>query len=192
MGWFMVIDPAIYNLGTFDRYARDLIHDRFYRWLEYRGVYRKIQWCQWSAFLAAGALAGWLTTWTPSGALRLGLSWVVWGVIVRTIIVWHITWSVNSLGHVWGYQTFNTADDSRNNWLVGLISNGEGWHNNHHADPRCAAHGLRWWELDVSYLTIRALAWLGLASDVMPPRHDKRDSQAPGSSPAWAPAKEAA
>jgi stearoyl-CoA desaturase (delta-9 desaturase) len=190
MGWFMVIDPAIYNLGTFDRYARDLIHDRFYKWLEHRGVYRKIQWCQWGAFLAAGALAGWLTTWTPSGALQLGLSWLVWGVILRTVIVWHITWSVNSLGHVWGYQTFDTADDSRNNWLVGLISNGEGWHNNHHADPRCAAHGLRWWEFDVSYLTICALAWLGLIRDVMPPRH--KDPQAPGSPPASTPAKETA
>jgi stearoyl-CoA desaturase (delta-9 desaturase) len=64
------------------------------------------------------------------GALRLGFSWLVWGVFVRTIVVWHITWSVNSIAHLWGYRSFDTPDDSRNNWLVALLSNGEGWHNN--------------------------------------------------------------
>jgi hypothetical protein len=86
-----------------------------------------------------------------------------------TIAVWHITWSVNSITHLWGYRTFDTPDDSRNNWLVALLSNGEGWHNNHHAEPRSIAHGQRWWELDVSYLTIRALERVGLASDIVKP-----------------------
>ena len=102
--------------------------------------------------------------------LQLSLSWLVWGVFVRTVAVWHITWSVNSFTHVWGYRSFNTHDDSRNNWVVGLISNGEGWHNNHHAEPRAAAHGQRWWELDVSYITIRLLALAGLAREVVKPR----------------------
>jgi fatty-acid desaturase len=93
---------------------------------------------------------------------------------VRTVAVWHITWSVNSVTHLWGYRNFATHDDSRNNWVVGLVSNGEGWHNNHHAEPRAAAHGQRWWELDVSYLTIRALEVVGLASDVV-----RRRRQAP-------------
>jgi stearoyl-CoA desaturase (delta-9 desaturase) len=115
-------------------------------------------------------VVGALSTRNVWGALQLGLSWLVWGVFVRTLAVWHITWSVNSFTHVWGYRTFDTPDDSRNNWLVGLLSNGEGWHNNHHAEPRCAAHGQRWWELDVSYLTIRALEVVGLASDVVKPR----------------------
>src|SRR5205085_11539042 len=114
-----------------------------------------------------GALAGALGGGTPAGALRLGLSWLVWGVCVRTVVVWHITWSVNSVTHVWGYRSFATRDDSRNNWLVGLLSNGEGWHNNHHAEPRCAAHGQRWWEFDVSYLTICLLERVGLAWGVV-------------------------
>ena len=121
-------------------------------------------------------LAGWLMTWEWLGALQLGLSWLVWGVVLRTVLVWHITWSVNSVTHLWGYRTFDTADDSRNNWLVGLVSNGEGWHNNHHADPRCAAHGLRWWELDVSYLTIRALTLVGLATSVVLPRRQAKEA----------------
>jgi len=69
--------------------------------------------------------------------------------------------------HLWGYRNYETDEDSRNNIIVGLIANGEGWHNNHHADPRSARHGHRWWEIDNTYLTIRFLAWLGLASDVV-------------------------
>jgi stearoyl-CoA desaturase (delta-9 desaturase) len=170
MGWFLIYDPVLYNLTMYDRYARDLLQDRFYKWLERSPVRRILHRMQWTAFLSAGALAGVLSTWDLWGGLQLGLSWLVWGVFVRTVIVWHITWSVNSLTHLWGYRSFDTPDDSRNNWLVALLSNGEGWHNNHHAEPRCAAHGQRWWELDVSYLTIRALALVGLASDVVKPR----------------------
>jgi len=90
-------------------------------------------------------------------------------VILRTVLVWHITWSVNSLSHMFGYQSHDTGDHSTNNWLVALISNGEGWHNNHHADPRSAAHGHRWYELDVSYLSILAMEKVGLARKVMRP-----------------------
>jgi fatty-acid desaturase len=170
MGWFLIYDPAIYNLATYDRYARDLFQDRFYKWLERPRVWRAIHVTQWATFLGAGALVGGLTTGRWWGALQLGLSWLVWGVLVRTVAVWHITWSVNSVTHLWGYSSFETHDQSRNNWLVALVSNGEGWHNNHHAEPRCASHGQRWWELDVSYLTIRALELVGLASEVVKPR----------------------
>jgi stearoyl-CoA desaturase (delta-9 desaturase) len=170
MGWFLIHDPAIYNIGTYDRYARDLFQDRFYKWLERPRVWKAIHRLQWAAFFGLGALVG--AVWTGSlwGALQLGLSWLVWGVFLRTVAVWHITWSVNSITHLWGYRNFETADGSRNNWLVGLVSNGEGWHNNHHAEPRCAAHGQRWWELDVSYLTIRAGELVGLTWDVVRPR----------------------
>src|SRR5262245_27514477 len=170
MGWFLIYDPDRYNIGTYDRYVRDLFEDRFYKWLERPQGWRTIQGTQSALFLGVGILVGTLSTWSLQGALQLGLSWLVWGVFVRTVAVWHITWSVNSVTHLWGYRNFNTQDDSRNNWVVGLISNGEGWHNNHHAEPRCAAHGQRWWEFDVSYLTIRLLARLGLARDVVKPR----------------------
>lgn len=176
MGWFLIYDPAIYNIGTYDRYARDLFADRFYKQLERPRVWRTIHALQWAAFLVVGSTVGALTTWTLEGALQLGLSWLVWGVCLRTVCVWHITWSVNSVTHVWGYSSHDTQDDSRNNWLVALVSNGEGWHNNHHAEPRSAAHGHRWWELDVSYMTIRALELVGLASNVVKPRGKARDA----------------
>jgi stearoyl-CoA desaturase (delta-9 desaturase) len=169
MGWFLIYDPALYNLGTYDRYARDLFQDRFYKWLERPRVWRALHRIQWGLFFGLGALVGLLVTGSLGGGLQLGLSWLVWGVILRTVAVWHITWSVNSITHLWGYRNYNTNDDSRNNWFVGLVSNGEGWHNNHHAEPRCAAHGRRWWELDISYLTIRALEVAGLAWDVVKP-----------------------
>jgi stearoyl-CoA desaturase (delta-9 desaturase) len=173
MGWFLIYDPAIYSFTTYDRYARDLIRDRFYKWLERPKNWQTIQRTQWAAFLLLGALVGAGTTWTFVGTLQLALSWLVWGVFVRTVAVWHITWSVNSVTHLWGYRNFDTPDDSRNNWLVGLVSNGEGWHNNHHAQPRCSAHGQRWFELDVSYLTIRAWEMVGLSWNVVKPRTDR-------------------
>ncbi len=93
----------------------------------------------------------------------------MFGVFVRTVLVWHITWAINSVTHVWGYRNYETDEDSRNNLVVGLISNGEGWHNNHHADPRSARHGHRWWEIDNTWLTIRFLERIGLATDVVAP-----------------------
>ena len=174
MGWFLIYDPAIYNLSTYDHYARDLFADRFYKWLERPRVWRNLHRLQWAIFAGLGAVVGGLTTASLSGAVQLALSWLVWGVFVRTVAVWHITWSVNSVTHIWGYRSHDTHDDSRNNWLVGLVSNGEGWHNNHHAEPRCAAHGQRWFELDVSYLTIRALALVGLAWDVVQPKRRQK------------------
>jgi stearoyl-CoA desaturase (delta-9 desaturase) len=175
MGWFLIYDPAIWNISTYDRYARDLLRDRYYKSLERPYVWRRLHAMQWAVFLLAGMLFGLATTWSLVGAVQLGLSWVVWGVLVRTVAVWHITWSVNSVTHVWGYRNFKTQDNSRNNVLVGLISNGEGWHNNHHAQPRSAGHGMRWWELDVSYLTIRLWEKVGLAWSVVKPRPAQKD-----------------
>jgi stearoyl-CoA desaturase (delta-9 desaturase) len=179
MGWFLVVDPALYSISTYDRYARDLFQDRFYKWLERPPVWRMIHRAQWSVFLIGGAFTGLVLTATPLGSVQLALSWLVWGVWVRTVAVWHITWSVNSFTHFWGYRSFDTRDDSRNNWLVALVSNGEGWHNNHHADPRCASHGRRWWELDISYLTIWIFARSGLAWDVATPHRaqERKDGQ---------------
>lgn len=107
-----------------------------------------------------------------------GLSWIVWGIFVRTIFVYHVTWFVNSASHTWGYRSYETKDRSTNLWWVALLGFGEGWHNNHHAHQRSAAHGLRWWEFDMTYLTIRLLGLVGLARDVVLP---KETSQAVGS-----------
>lgn len=95
---------------------------------------------------------------------------LVWGFFMRAVFVYHSTWLVNSASHLWGYQTYNTNEGSRNNWWVALLTFGEGWHNNHHAYPTSAAHGLRWWEVDLTYLTIRLLAWMRLATRVRLPK----------------------
>ena len=95
-----------------------------------------------------------------------GWNWVLWGIALRTTLGLHSTWLVNSATHMWGPRRFNTIDDSRNNWLVAAITFGEGWHNNHHAHPTSAAHGLAWYEVDLTYLHIRALELLGIATNV--------------------------
>jgi stearoyl-CoA desaturase (delta-9 desaturase) len=101
------------------------------------------------------------------GGATIGWSVVVWGMFVRLFYVLHSTWLVNSATHMWGYRNYETSDNSRNLWWVALLTYGEGWHNNHHAYPRMARHGHRWWEVDVTYATIRLLAKLGLAWNVI-------------------------
>jgi stearoyl-CoA desaturase (delta-9 desaturase) len=95
-----------------------------------------------------------------------GWTGLLWGGLVRIFLNHHITWSVNSVCHTFGSRMFNTDDASRNNWLVGLLAFGEGWHNNHHAFPRSAFHGMRWYQFDLSSLIIWALERTGLAWDV--------------------------
>ena len=95
-----------------------------------------------------------------------GWSWVLWGIFLRVTVGLHVTWLVNSATHIWGSRRFETRDDSRNNWWVALLTGGEGWHNNHHAHPVSARHGMAWYELDVNYLGIWMLEKLGLATKV--------------------------
>ena len=95
-----------------------------------------------------------------------GWTGVLWGGLVRLFLTHHVTWSVNSVCHTFGRRAFDTDDHSRNQWLVGLLAFGEGWHNNHHAFPRSAFHGLRWWQFDLSAYIIRLLEWSGLAWNV--------------------------
>ena len=106
--------------------------------------------------------------------MQLGLSWLVWGCIVRTVCVWHISWSVNSLSHVFGYRNYPTKDNSRNNWLVALLSSGEGWHNNHHEDPAAANTRHRWWEFDLIFIVIECLEKVGLVTHVVRPRAERK------------------
>jgi stearoyl-CoA desaturase (delta-9 desaturase) len=118
------------------------------------------------AGLAIPTILGGLITLSWSGAL-LGF---IWGGLVRIFLVHHVTWSVNSVCHIWGSRPYRTDDHSRNNVVVGILALGEGWHNNHHAFPTSARHGLRWWQFDASYWVIRALAALKLAWKVkLPP-----------------------
>ncbi len=84
------------------------------------------------------------------GGFPLVLSWLVWAIAFRTVVMYHGTWAVNSASHMFGYQSNATGDDSRNNWWVAFLAFGEGWHNNHHANANAAWHGWRWWEIDVT------------------------------------------
>lgn len=112
--------------------------------------------------LLGGILQG---TW---GGMVLGF---LWGGLVRIFLVHHVTWSINSVCHLWGSRAFKVKDHSRNNVVFGVLAFGEGWHNNHHAFPTSARHGLRWWEFDASYCIVRVMKWLGLAWDVRLPTH---------------------
>lgn len=172
VGWLLVDNPDIRSSAAFARYAGDLCRDPFHMKLERYQLWVGVWVAHVALFFLGGFLLGWAATGAAMGGVQLGLSWLVWGVLVRMVIVWHITWGINSVTHLWGYRNYETRDDSRNNLLLGYLSMGEGWHNNHHADQRSAAHGHRWWELDISYLTIRLMEGLGMASGtVTPKRH---------------------
>jgi len=108
--------------------------------------------------------------WALTGLLCFAVAgWrgVLWGTFIRTLALWHVTWCVNSICHRWGRRPNKTRDESRNVWWVGLLSLGEGWHNNHHAKPASALHGWRWYEIDVSGYVIRLLARLRLIRQVV-------------------------
>jgi stearoyl-CoA desaturase (delta-9 desaturase) len=139
------------------KYAPDLGRDPFHRWLN---TYH----------------------WVPLTILGIvlfafgGLPMLLWGVFLRVTVGLHVTWMVNSITHMWGSRRFKTRDDSTNNWWVALLTFGEGWHNNHHAHPTSARHGLTWYELDVTWLQISLLKALGLATNV---KVAKTDSAVP-------------
>jgi stearoyl-CoA desaturase (delta-9 desaturase) len=121
------------------------------------------------ALLAAGLFAAGAVLERTAPALQTnGWQLLVWGFAVSTVAVWHATFAVNSLAHTVGNRRFATRDDSRNNLALALLTFGEGWHNNHHRYPAAARQGFRWWELDLTYYLLRALAALGLVWELRP------------------------
>ncbi|MDQ6781567.1 MAG: fatty acid desaturase [Candidatus Eremiobacteraeota bacterium] len=148
--WLYQPNEARPDIAEQQRYAPDLWRDPVYRFLNKFPLAFQV-------LLAIGlfALGGW--------------SWVVWGIFARLVMVYHITWLVNSAAHRFGYRSFRTGDRSTNCWWVALLTWGEGWHNNHHAFPFSARHGLQWYEFDVSWFTIRLLKALRLARAVRLP-----------------------
>jgi len=162
-GWIFGKDPV--NLT---RYIPDLLPDRILR-------AASSTWFLWSLLgLIIPAGLGGLITMKWSGVL-LGF---IWGGLVRIFLVHHVTWSVNSICHLWGTQEYRSHDESRNNFLVGVLAMGEGWHNNHHAFPTSARLGLRWWQIDTSYYVIRMLELVGLAWKVKVPNAAARAAKA--------------
>ena len=162
------------HFGTDDRRVRDLLKYPELRFLDRYAMVAPLL-----LALALYALGSWLAATRP----ELGTSggqMVIWGFFVSTVAVYHVTFLVNSLAHRWGTRRYETTDDSRNNWLVAIVAYGEGWHNNHHAYPRMAKHGHRWWEFDITWQAIRLLRATGLVWDVVDYRTaaEKRENEA--------------
>jgi len=151
MFWWMTPDiTSIHTEEYYERWAPDLSNDPVHVWLD-------------RYHFAFPALLG-VALYAVGG-----LPWLAWGCFVRSILVLHTTWLVNSATHIWGYRTHATRDHSTNLWWVALVTYGEGWHNNHHAFQTSARHGLRWWEVDMTYWAIRLMALCGLAYNVKLP-----------------------
>lgn len=177
VGWILYYNPGTRSTTTMQKYARDLLEDPFYMLLEKTWLSLYVYIAHGLLYLAVGIAIGWGTTGSYWKGLQFGLSLLIWGVIMRTIFVWHITWSVNSLTHMFGYRNYETDENSRNNWFVGIIALGEGWHNNHHSDPAGCTVWHRWWEFDITYCVVTMLRLVGLASDIVPPKHVRRAAQ---------------
>ena len=180
MGWLFVASDNSDPRLVMEQYAKDLLNDPFYAKLERGGAWSRLALYSLVLYFSVGAVTAVLTGGTAAEAVQFGSSLVVWGVAVRIVWVWHVTMSVNSVTHTWGYRTHATPDDSRNNPIIGILAFGEGWHNNHHAFPRSARHGHRWWELDLTWVIIKGLSWIGMVKilDVTVPGAIRSNSQA--------------
>lgn len=150
LGWMLKLTPRRLDYEWTARRASDILSVPYYRFLDRHFFHISVL-----VFLTLYLLGGW--------------SWLFWAGFVRVAAVFHATWLVNSAAHSFGYRTYPTDDRSTNCWWVALLSFGEGWHNNHHAFPRSARHGLRWWELDLSWVVLRVLEKAGLVTDVKLP-----------------------
>ena len=148
MMWLMFPSREFFDPEMYQRFARDLARDPYYRWLD-----RYFLMLQVPLGIALYALGGW--------------SFVVYGIFLRIVLLSHSTWLINSASHIRGYQTHEVGDNSQNLWWAALLTYGEGWHNNHHAYPNLAKAGEKWWEVDVTWWAIQVLKGLGLAKKVV-------------------------
>jgi len=166
VGWFLTRE----NFATRDKLVPDLARYPELRWLD-----------RWDAAVPAALALALVGTGAVLERTAPGLGtgpWqmLVWGFCVSTVVLWHATFTINSLAHRFGSRRYATRDDSRNNSWLALLTLGEGWHNNHHRYPAAARQGFYWWEIDVSYLALRALAALGIVWDLQPVPLAIRDS----------------
>lgn len=150
MLWMLYPRREFFEYDRYQRYAPDLARDPVYRWLD-----RYFLLFQIPLGLLLYAIGGW--------------SFIIYGMCLRAVLLWHSTWFINSVTHVWGYRTFEVNDNSRNLWWAAILTYGEGWHNNHHAHPNVAKAGWRWWEYDPTWWAIWVLKLVGLAKKVVMP-----------------------
>ena len=169
MGWILMGKSMHHDTSTLARYVPDLAKDKFHVWItKYHYVPMIV------LGVALLAIGGW--------------KFVLWGIFFRTVMGLHFTWLVNSATHSWGTRRFETRDLSTNSWWVAILSWGEGWHNNHHAHPVSARHGLKWYEVDANWYGILLLKKLGLATQIHTTKLDlvKRAEPAPEEKPQFA------
>ncbi|MEL6470893.1 MAG: fatty acid desaturase [Cyanobacteria bacterium J06623_4] len=151
MQWMFYLKPEVFDRKVYAKYAPDIARDRYYAFLDKYFLLLQVP-----LAVVLYALGGW--------------SFIIYGVFVRAVLLWHCTWLINSAVHMWGYRNFDSDDNSRNLWWVALLTYGEGWHNNHHTYPKMAKAGLRPWEIDTTWWLIKGLKSAGLATKVvMPP-----------------------
>jgi stearoyl-CoA desaturase (delta-9 desaturase) len=168
-GWIFFGEALHAQTEVLARYTPDLHRDRFHIWLS------KYHWLPLT--LSGVLLLG--LGWAFGGPMS-GLGFLLWGVMLRVTLGLHATWLVNSATHLWGSRRFETRDDSRNSWWVALLTGGEGWHNNHHAHPVSARHGLRWYEIDPNFYGIWILSKLGLAKKIQVAKYDRENPKPAG------------
>lgn len=147
VGWIVRGRAQQHDEATLQRYVPDLLKDR---------VHVVLSKYYWMTTVVLGIILLFAGGWTM----------VLWGIFLRTVFGWHSTWIVNSIAHIWGSRRFDTNDTSTNNAFVALFSFGEGWHNNHHANPTSARHGLAWYEFDMNWIVIRIFESLGWAKQI--------------------------
>jgi len=150
MLWILYPRAEFYDYENYRKFAPDLDKDGFYRWLD-----RYFLLLQFPLGVLLYLLGGW--------------SFVIYGIFLRAVLLWHSTWLINSATHMRGYRTFDCQDNSRNLWWAAILTYGEGWHNNHHAYPNVAKAGWKWWEIDMTWWVISILKMLGLAKRVVLP-----------------------
>jgi stearoyl-CoA desaturase (Delta-9 desaturase) len=165
MGWFLTRRGFSPDL----KYVRDLLKYRELRWLDRFDMAVPF-------LLGVGMfLLGVLLERTSPDLGTSGWQMLVWGFFISTVFCYHATYTINSLSHVFGRQRYRTGDTSRNNWMLAVLTLGEGWHNNHHHYPNSVRQGFYWWEIDVSFYILKVLSWLGIIWDLQPVPLEARD-----------------
>ncbi|MEZ6055561.1 MAG: fatty acid desaturase [Planctomycetaceae bacterium] len=154
--WLMLKRTDRMTMLIEKHYVPDLAKDKMVQFFEKTAV----------LWLIGPSVAAFAAGYFLMGGLTGGLSMLLWAGCMRMVVAYHSTWFVNSATHLWGYRNYETADESRNLWWVAVLSYGEGWHNNHHAYPRVARAGHRWWEIDPTWYAIKFLRLIGLATQV--------------------------
>jgi stearoyl-CoA desaturase (delta-9 desaturase) len=168
-GWILFGESLHAQTEALSRYSPDLTRDRFHVWIS------KYHWLP----IVVSAVLLFAGGWYFGGPVT-AIGMVLWGAFFRITIGLHATWLVNSATHLWGSRRFETRDDSRNSWWVALLTGGEGWHNNHHAHPVSARHGLKWYEIDPNFYGIWILSKLGLARKIQIAKFDPENPKPAG------------